>query len=175
MSVTTAVRVLVVDDEKVVHDSIAMMLGLLDGLEVVATAVDGADALRQVQDLDPDVVLMDLSIRPWTVSRPPATWPCAAPARGRSCRPPTPTTSGFRCLAGRARGLLTKDAGADEIRSAVLSVAAGEAQLDPWGRAASWRPWPRAPGSASSRARPRPSMTASRPGSWTSSPKSREG
>jgi DNA-binding NarL/FixJ family response regulator len=37
----------------------------------------------------------------------------------------------FSALQAGARGFLTKDAGADEIRRAVLTVAAGQAQLDP--------------------------------------------
>ena len=37
----------------------------------------------------------------------------------------------FGALQAGARGFLTKDAGGDEIRTALLSVAAGEAQLDP--------------------------------------------
>ncbi len=132
MSVTTAVRVLVVDDQKVVRDGLAMMLGLLDGLVVVGTAVDGADALRQVQDLDPDVVLMDLSMP--TMDGVEATRHLAV--RGARARVVVLTTYAddqwvFGALQAGARGFLTKDAGADEIRSAVLSVAAGEAQLDP--------------------------------------------
>lgn len=132
MNATTPVRVLVVDDQKVVRDGLAMMLGLLDGIEVVGVAVDGADALRQVQDLDPDVVLMDLSMP--TMDGVEATRQLAA--RGSRARVVVLTTYAddqwvFGALQAGARGFLTKDAGADEIRTAVLSVAAGDAQLDP--------------------------------------------
>ena len=125
-------RVLVVDDQKVVRDGLAMMLGLLDGLEVVGVAVDGADALRQVEDVDPDVVLMDLSMP--TMDGVEATRQLVA--RGARARVVVLTTYAddqwvFGALQAGARGFLTKDAGADEIRTAVLSVAAGEAQLDP--------------------------------------------
>ena len=51
------VRVLVVDDQLVIRDGLRMMLGLLDGIEVVGTALDGADALRQVAATDPDEVV----------------------------------------------------------------------------------------------------------------------
>jgi DNA-binding NarL/FixJ family response regulator len=37
----------------------------------------------------------------------------------------------FSALQARARGFLTKDAGTDEIHRAILTVAAGEAQLEP--------------------------------------------
>ena len=132
MNADIPVRVVVVDDQKVVRDGLAMMLGLLDGIEVVGVAVDGADALRQVQDLDPDVVLMDLSMP--TMDGVEATRQLVA--RGARARVVVLTTYAddqwvFGALQAGARGFLTKDAGADEIRTAVLSVAAGEAQLDP--------------------------------------------
>ena len=132
MNANTPVRVVVVDDQKVVRDGLAMMLGLLDGIEVVGVAVDGADALRQVQDLDPDVVLMDLSMP--TMDGVEATRQLVA--RGARARVVVLTTYAddqwvFGALQAGARGFLTKDAGADEIRTAVLSVAAGDAQLDP--------------------------------------------
>ncbi len=132
MGDTAPVRVLVVDDQKVVREGLAMMLGLLDGIEVVGVAVDGADALRRVEDVDPDVVLMDLSMP--TMDGVEATRQLAA--RGARARVVVLTTYAddqwvFGALRAGARGFLTKDAGADEIRAAVLSVAAGDAQLDP--------------------------------------------
>lgn len=132
MNAGTPVRVLVVDDQKVVRDGLAMMLGLLDGIDVVGVAVDGADALRQVDDVDPDVVLMDLNMP--TMDGVEATRQLAA--RGARARVVVLTTYAddqwvFGALQAGARGFLTKDAGADEIRTAVLSVAAGDAQLDP--------------------------------------------
>ncbi len=132
MNAVAPVRVLVVDDQKVVRDGLAMMLGLLDGVEVVGVAVDGADALRQVADLDPDVVLMDLSMP--TMDGVEATRQLVA--RGARARVVVLTTYAddqwvFGALQAGARGFLTKDAGADDIRTAVLSVAAGDAQLEP--------------------------------------------
>ena len=126
------VRVLVADDQKVVRDGLTMMLGLLDGIEVVGSAVDGADAIRQVASADPDVVLMDLGMP--TVDGVEATRRLTA--AGARARVVVLTTYAddqwvFGALQAGARGYLTKDAGAEEIRAAVLSVAAGDAQLDP--------------------------------------------
>jgi DNA-binding NarL/FixJ family response regulator len=126
------VRVLVVDDQKVVRDGLAMMLGLLDGIEVVGTAVDGADAVRLVLATDPDVVLMDLSMP--TLDGVEATRQLRE--RGARARVVVLTTYAdddwvFRALQAGARGFLTKDAGAEEIQQAITTVAAGQAQLDP--------------------------------------------
>jgi DNA-binding NarL/FixJ family response regulator len=126
------IRVLVADDQKVVRDGLALMLGLLDGIDVVGTAVDGADAVRQATALAPDVVLMDLSMP--TMDGVEATR--LLTAGGSRSRVVVLTTYAeddwvFRALNAGARGYLTKDAGADEIESAIKAVAAGQAQLDP--------------------------------------------
>ena len=128
----SVVRVLVADDQKVVRDGLALMLGLLPGIVVAGTAVDGDEAVRRTLATDPDVVLMDLNmpvvdgveaIRRLT-------------ERGARARVVVLTTyaddeSVFRALTAGAWGFLTKDAGAEEIQRAVRTVAAGEALLDP--------------------------------------------
>src|SRR5439155_5127572 len=54
------IRVVVVDDQRVIRDGMALMLSLVGGVEVVATAADGDEAIAAVAAHDPDVVLMDL-------------------------------------------------------------------------------------------------------------------
>ena len=43
------IRVLVADDQRVVRDGLAMLVGLIDGAEVVAAAGDGAEAVRLLE------------------------------------------------------------------------------------------------------------------------------
>jgi DNA-binding NarL/FixJ family response regulator len=129
---TTPIRVLVADDQKVVRDGLAMLLGLLDGIEVIGTAVDGADAVRQALAAEPDIVLMDLNMP--TVDGVEATRRLVeAGARARVVVLTTYADDDwvFRALQAGARGFLTKDAGAEEIQQAISTVAAGQAQLDP--------------------------------------------
>src|SRR5690349_23032028 len=57
---TEAIRVLIADDQRVVRDGLAMLVALIDDVEVVGTASDGAEAVRLAEDYRPDVVLMDL-------------------------------------------------------------------------------------------------------------------
>jgi len=56
----SVIRVLAADDQRVVRDGLAMLLGLLPGVEVVGTASDGEQALAMAAELRPDVILMDL-------------------------------------------------------------------------------------------------------------------
>jgi NarL family two-component system response regulator LiaR len=54
------IRVLVVDDHPVVRRGIKSLLAEEEDIEVVGEAVNGKDALKQVEKLHPDVILMDL-------------------------------------------------------------------------------------------------------------------
>jgi DNA-binding NarL/FixJ family response regulator len=132
MTAPQPIRVLIADDQKVVRDGLAMLLGLLDGIEVIGTAVDGADAVRQTLTADPDIVLMDLNMP--TVDGVDATRQlveCGARARVVVLTTYADDDWVFRALQAGARGFLTKDAGAAEIEQAISTVAAGQAQLDP--------------------------------------------
>lgn len=128
----TALRVLVVDDQRVVREGLGTLVGLLEGVEVVGTAADGDEAVTAAAALHPDVVLMDL--------RMPRCDGVEATRRLRTQDPSVAvlmlTTyaddrSVIDALRAGARGYLTKDAGAEEIRTALFQVARGQAALDP--------------------------------------------
>jgi len=126
------IRVLLADDQRVVREGLGTLLGLLEGIELVATAADGEEAVALAAEHDPDVVLMDL--------RMPRVDGIEAIRRlaERGERPRTIALTTFAddasvlgALRAGARGYLTKDAGADEIRAAVEAVYRGDAALDP--------------------------------------------
>ena len=126
------IRVLLADDQRVVREGLGTLLGLLDGIELVGTAADGEEAVALAAAHDPDVVLMDLRMPRCDGIE--ATRRLGA--RGERPRVVALTTyaddaSVLGALRAGARGYLTKDAGADEIRAAVEAVARGEAALDP--------------------------------------------
>ncbi len=56
------IRVLIADDHTLVRDGIQALLALVSDIEVVGEAANGREALEKVQELLPDVVLMDLSM-----------------------------------------------------------------------------------------------------------------
>jgi DNA-binding NarL/FixJ family response regulator len=127
-----AIRVVVADDQRVVRDGLCMLLGLIDGLEVVGTAADGREAIELAARERPDVVLMDL--------RMPRLDGVAATRELRDVLPGAQvlvlTTyaddeSLFPALDAGARGYLTKDASAEEIERAIRALVAGRTHLDP--------------------------------------------
>jgi DNA-binding NarL/FixJ family response regulator len=128
----SVIRVLVADDQRVVREGLGTLLGLLAGVEVVATAADGDEALALAIRLRPDVVLMDL--------RMPHCDGVEATRRLRdydaSIKVLVLTTytddrSVIDALRAGARGYLTKDASAGEIRDALQRVTSGQAAIDP--------------------------------------------
>ena len=126
------IRVLIADDQRVVREGLSMLVSLVDGVEVVGTAQDGAEAVRLAEAHHPDVILMDLCM--------PGTDGITATADLRdrlpACRVLVLTTYAEQeaiipALQAGARGYLTKDAGIAEISRAVHAAADHHALLDP--------------------------------------------
>ncbi|WP_018348658.1 response regulator [Longispora albida] len=57
---TEPVRVLIADDQRLIRESLAALLGLEDGVVVAGLAADGQEAVERALELRPDVVLMDV-------------------------------------------------------------------------------------------------------------------
>jgi DNA-binding NarL/FixJ family response regulator len=126
------IRVLIADDQRVVREGLSMLVGLIDDVEVVGVASDGAEAVRLAEAHRPDVVLMDL--------RMPDLDGIAATAQLRERLPAARvlvlTTYADEdaivpALRAGARGYLTKDASAEQIEAAIRDVHAGQTHLDP--------------------------------------------
>jgi DNA-binding NarL/FixJ family response regulator len=132
MAGMTPVRVLVVDDDPLVRAAMAMILGPAPGVDLVAEAADGAEALAAADRHAPDVVLMDI--------RMPRLDGLAATEllRARPDRPEVIVLTTFdtdehvlRALRAGASGFLLKDTPPAQILRAVARVAAGEPILSP--------------------------------------------
>jgi DNA-binding NarL/FixJ family response regulator len=126
------IKVLVVDDQRLVIEGIASLLAIQDGIEVVGLAIDGRQALEQALDLHPDVILMDV--------RMPEMDGIAATAEIRrklpDCQILMLTTFDdeeyiVKSLRAGASGYLLKDIPAADLAQAVRLTHAGIYQLSP--------------------------------------------
>jgi DNA-binding NarL/FixJ family response regulator len=128
--VSSPLRVLVVDDQQIVRDGLATILDLLADVTVVGTAANGSEALELVARRRPDVVLMDLHMP--VLDGVGATRRIVA--EHPSCAVLILTTfaeddDALEALRAGARGVLTKDAGREDISRALHQAAAGHMTL----------------------------------------------
>jgi DNA-binding NarL/FixJ family response regulator len=127
-------RVLVADDQEIVRTGLEMILGAQDGIEVVATAVDGQDAVEQARAIRPDVCLLD--IRMPRLNGIEATRALAGPDVPDPMAVVVVTTFDLdeyvhgALLAG-AKGFLLKDCGPELLAHAVRAAADGGSLIAP--------------------------------------------
>ena len=123
---------LLVDDQALFREALAMLLGVRADIEVVGEAGDGGEALRRAAELAPDVVLMDL--------RMPVLDGIAATRRLRVEHPGVRVIAlttfdddedVFAALRAGAVGYLLKDVSSARLVEAVLAAARGESVLQP--------------------------------------------
>jgi two-component system response regulator NreC len=126
------IKVLIVDDHTLVRDGIRALLELVADVEVVGEAVNGRKALEKVEQLMPDVVLMDLAM--------PIMGGLEATRRIRKRFPGTKVLALTQyddsdyvipLIEAGARGFVTKMAAFSELTSAIQAVYRGESFLSP--------------------------------------------
>lgn len=126
------IRVLITDDHEMVRMGLSGYLSLEDGFEVVGEAENGEEALKMVEAVQPDVVLMDLIM--------PVMDGVEATKRIKAVRPETAVivlTSYVQdeqimaALQAGAISYLLKTSKAQEIAGAIRSAVRGESRLDP--------------------------------------------
>jgi DNA-binding NarL/FixJ family response regulator len=126
------VRVLLAEDHALVRAGIRSLLEKMEGVAVVGEARDGRDALAQIEDLKPDIVLMDISMPLLNGLE-----------TTRRCAKDIPTTRivilsmyaaeeyVVQALRAGASGYMLKDSATSELELAVHAVARGEIYLSP--------------------------------------------
>ncbi|MGZ6617143.1 MAG: response regulator [Solirubrobacteraceae bacterium] len=126
------IRLMIVDDHPVVRDGLTGMFASEDGIEVVAEAANGADAVRRARALRPDVILMDLRMPELDG----VSAISALAQEGVSSRVLVLTTYDsdgdvLPAIEAGATGYLLKDAPRAELLRAVRAAAAGQSVLSP--------------------------------------------
>ena len=132
LSGTAPIRILLVDDQPLLRMGFRLILEGEDDLKIVGEASDGAEAVRQVRHLAPDVVLMD--VRMPVLDGIEATRALTA-ARARAKIIILTTFDldeyAFAGLQAGASAFLLKDVAPAELISAVRVVASGDAVVAP--------------------------------------------
>ncbi len=132
MSTSNSIRVFIAEDHAIVRKGIRTLLSLEKDIEVIGEAANGREAVEQVGNLDPDVVLMDLVM--------PELDGIQAIQQIRINHPDTKVlvlTSFatddkiFPAIKAGALGYLLKDSDPAELTRAIRQVNAGEYSLSP--------------------------------------------
>ncbi len=128
------IRVLVADDQDLVRTGLRLILGTLDGLEVVGEARDGREAVRLARELRPDVCLMD--IRMPVLDGVEATRQLAGPDVADPIAVVVITTFDLDeyvhgALQAGATGFLLKDAGPELLAEAIRAATRGDSLISP--------------------------------------------
>jgi DNA-binding NarL/FixJ family response regulator len=125
------IRVLVADDQKLVRGGFRLMLEQQPDLEVVGEAGDGAQAVRMVRELEPDVALMDIQMP--VLDGIAATEQVVRAGRTKVLVLTTFDVDDYVVDALRlgASGYLLKDVDPEDLVAAIRSVCAGELPLAP--------------------------------------------
>ena len=127
-----SIRVLVADDHALYRRGLEMVLSAEEGIEIVGEAGDGAEAIRRVEELLPDVVLMDI--------RMPRRSGIEACTAIKDVVPSTKivilTISDeesdlYEAVRAGANGYLLKDVPGEEIAAGIRAVAEGHSLISP--------------------------------------------
>jgi DNA-binding NarL/FixJ family response regulator len=126
------IRVLIADDHPIVRDGLALILATAADIEVVGEAADGEEALRLVERLHPDVLVLDLAMP--GVDGVEAIRRLRANGSGAGILVFTAYDTDDRILAALragAAGYLLKGAPREDVFAAIRTVAAGGSLLPP--------------------------------------------
>lgn len=127
-----AIRILVVDDHKLVRQGLASLLELEPDLQVVAEAGTGAEAISLLENVSADILLLDLRL---------PDLGGAQVCRQATARNPhlavlilTAISNGpevLECIDAGAKGYVLKDVDVSELIRTIRAVHRGESVLDP--------------------------------------------
>ncbi|MDR3307892.1 MAG: response regulator transcription factor, partial [Coriobacteriales bacterium] len=134
METTGLIRVLIADDQALIRNGFALLLGSFPNIVVVGEAANGIEAYNAARALKPDVILMDIRMPQCDGIE--ATRLILGDALSAQARIIILTTFDldeyvYNALKAGASGFLLKDIDPDELVHAIEVVAAGDALLAP--------------------------------------------
>lgn len=127
----TRIRVAVVDDHPLFREGVTRSLSEIDGFEIVAEGSSGADAVRIAGTLQPDVLLMDISMPGGGLDAIPAVLDVAPSQRIVMLTVSEASEDVTTALTRGAVGYVLKGVGALTLADAIRTVAAGDGYVAP--------------------------------------------
>lgn len=127
-----SIRLIIADDQALVRGALGALLELEPDLDVCALAADGAEAVRLVGELEPDLCLMDIQMPDMDGIEATRRIRAASP-RTRVLIVTTFARPGYlrSALDAGASGFVVKDTPAEQLADAVRRVSSGLRVLDP--------------------------------------------
>jgi len=132
MDAPEKIKVLIVDDHQVVRQGLRTFLELQDDVLVVGEAEDGQTAIEMVQQLNPDIVLMDLVMPNLDgISATRQVKSLGSDVKVIALTSFTEDDKVFPAIQAGASSYLLKDVSPDDLVEAIRAVHRGEARLHP--------------------------------------------
>lgn len=126
------IRVLIIDDNRLMREGLCALLNAQQDLHVVAAAGDTATGLRQVPEATPDIVLVDAGLAGGDPGHCVHQIRMSMPTARVIVMDLLPATADVVAFAkAGANGFMTKDAAAEDLVGAVRSVARGTDMIPP--------------------------------------------
>ena len=126
------IKVFIVDDQKMIREGLKALIKTEPDLEVIGTASNGEDSIKQVETLQPDIILMDMEM-PGMDGVTATRLICDKFPQIKILVLSTFDTQEYvaRSLSSGAMGYLLKGTPAKELTNAIRSVHLGYAQIGP--------------------------------------------
>jgi DNA-binding NarL/FixJ family response regulator len=124
------INVLLADDHTIMREGLKSLLRASGDVNVIAEASDGREAVRMAREHNPDVIVMDLTMPEMSgieateqivAENPAARVLALSMLKDKACV--------FQCLKAGAKGYLVKNCAAEELVTAIRTLAAGESYL----------------------------------------------
>ncbi|MCI0446386.1 response regulator transcription factor [bacterium] len=132
MSKTQSIKIMIVDDHPVVREGLSRIIVSESGMEVIAEAETGAEALKQYRKLRPDIVLLDMRMPEMTgIQTIEAIRKEFSNARIIVLSTYDLEEDIYLSLQAGARGYILKDSPRNELLASIRRVHAGERVIPP--------------------------------------------
>jgi two-component system response regulator DesR len=118
------IRIVIAEDQRMVRGALASLVNLEPDMQVIGQASNGEDAVKLVQQLKPDICIMDIEMPGKSGLE------AAEELKGSGCKVMILTTFarfGYfeRAIKAGANGYLLKDSPSEELASSIRSIMAG--------------------------------------------------